>query len=531
MKISSLVRASMTEGMDVFNMKKGGKWTKIILSAVILLAFFGWSVSIIFLLRATNSEIAILPMFVAITSLLTLIEGVYKSGGLLFNCRDDDMLLALPIKRWQIVALRIFKFYIFEMAFNSLFILPAILAYGIFANPGLWFWPVSLMMILMLPIIPVTLSCVIGALISALSSRFKKNKLMQTFLAFIFMFATMFISLKASDFTRDIANYAEGIMNAINQVYYPARVYTELTLSFDVIKLVVFILAHLAVAALAVMFISAMYFRVNSRVKTASISSKRIKSSASEKVRSPFFALVKKELNRFFGTPVLIANSSFGLILFLVGVGIACWKFGDLEPIFSGENAPLSFDILNSFLPAAAFALITFCVLMTNITPAMISIEGKAFNLTKVLPISARKLLLAKVAMSFVIVWPPILIGTVAMIIRFHFGIVESLMLIITGIILPMIVGLFGILVDLKHAKFDAENDTEVVKQGNSTVIATFTGIGAAMVIIGLAIFLMIQVGQLAMFAIVNALFTIILWLLYSHFAKVCEKKFKRLQV
>ena len=30
---------------------------------------------------------------------MTIIEGVYKAGPLLFNCRDDQLLLSLPIKR------------------------------------------------------------------------------------------------------------------------------------------------------------------------------------------------------------------------------------------------------------------------------------------------------------------------------------------------------------------------------------------------------------------------------------------------
>ena len=67
----------------------------------------------------------VLSLFVFITSIMTLIEGVYKSGPLLFNCKDDQLLLSLPIKRSTIVFVRVFKFYIFELLFNSLFIIPS----------------------------------------------------------------------------------------------------------------------------------------------------------------------------------------------------------------------------------------------------------------------------------------------------------------------------------------------------------------------------------------------------------------------
>ncbi len=533
-RIKSLVRASMTEGMDIFNMRKGGKGVKIFVAAAMFLAFFGWSVSMIFPLKAVGQEAALLSMFVAIASLLTLIEGIYKSGGLLFNCRDDDMLLSLPLSRAQIVGLRIFKFYVFELVFNSLYLVPAMLAYGLFAHPGVSFWFVSVIMIFLLPIIPIAISCVIGALITAFSSRFKKHNIVSTILAFVFMFVMMVFSFKASDFTRNIGNYAGGISGTINQVYYPAKVYTDLVGQFDFGKLLIFIAIHIVVILAAIAFISKLYFRINSRAKSvATASSASQKVVFAGKVRRPFSALMKKEMGRIASSPTLMVNAGFGLILFLVGVGLICFKFDALNGLLQApdrEEVSITLDDIRQYLPAVTFALMAFCSLMSFMTTTLISLEKRAINLTKTLPISAKKILLAKVLATLVIVWVPILIGAMAMIIRFRFGIVESLLLIIAGITLPVITELFGILVDLKHANFDAETDTEIVKQSTGSMISTFFGLGGSMVVIGVAVVLVLTVGQTIALAVIDAVLVAVCFGLYFHFAKICEVRFKELQ-
>ncbi len=532
-RIRSLIKASMTEGMDVFNMKKGGKGAKIAVAAGMFLAFFGWSVSMLIPLKAVGQETALLSMFVAVTTLLTLIEGIFKSGSLLFNCRDDDMLLALPIPRSRIVALRIFKFYVFELVFNSLYLLPAILAFVIFTNPGLSFYLVSVVMVLLLPVIPIAISCVIGALIIAFASRFKKHNLLSTLLAFVLMLGVMVFSFKASDITRNIGSYAGAISSTVNQVYYPARVYTELAGQFDLGKLLLFIAIHAGVILAVVAFIAALYFRVNSRVKSVSTSSSNEKVVFAKKTRRPFMALIRKEMNRIASSPTLMVNAGFGLVLFLVGVGLICFKFDAVNALLQApdrEEVTLTLEDIQRYLPAVTFALMAFCSLMSFMTTTMISLEGRAINLTKSLPISARKVLLAKVMTTLIIIWPPILVGVIAMIIRFQFGIVESLLLIIAGLVLPAITELFGILVDLKHAIFNAETDTEVVKQSTGSMISTFFGMGGSMVVIGVAAMLVLTVGQMLALAVVDLILAVVCLGLYTHFARVCEKRFKKLQ-
>ena len=94
-RIISLIKACMTDNMSIFKIKsnKGSKLFKIILP--ILLSFtcmfyiFSYANMIIKPLSIIHLEYVLLSIFILFTFILTLIEGVYKSSSLLFNCKDE----------------------------------------------------------------------------------------------------------------------------------------------------------------------------------------------------------------------------------------------------------------------------------------------------------------------------------------------------------------------------------------------------------------------------------------------------------
>ena len=145
-KFFSLIKASMTEGMNLFKVSTKNKnaFTKIllpiILTIVLMGAMYSYSELIMNELQSVNMEFVLLTLFIILTSIMTLIEGIYKSGNLLFNCKDDNLLLSLPIKRSTILFIRVFKFYVFELLYNSIFLLPAMIVYARYIKPGIMYY-------------------------------------------------------------------------------------------------------------------------------------------------------------------------------------------------------------------------------------------------------------------------------------------------------------------------------------------------------------------------------------------------------
>ena len=226
-KMISLIRACMTQNMSLFviKQKRDSKISKTILPVFLacLILFYNWSFSNMFMeeFKKTNSEYMVLTIYIMITFILTLIEGVYKASGLLFDCKDDNLLLSLPIKRSTVLFIRIFKFYVFELLYNTLFLLPAIIVYACNVNVGIPFYISSLAALLLLPIVPIIISCIIGGIISFSSSKFKSKNIVQILLTTILIIGVMFVSFNMQNVMANIAENAGSINEVITKVYYP----------------------------------------------------------------------------------------------------------------------------------------------------------------------------------------------------------------------------------------------------------------------------------------------------------------------
>ena len=134
-RLISLIKACMTENMNLFRIKNKNqtktskKLIPIILTALLFFSFWSYANMIMESLIEVHMEIALLTLFVIFTSIMTLIQGIYKASGLLFNCKDDNLMFSLPIKKSTVLFVRIFKFYVFELIFNTIWLLPVMIAY------------------------------------------------------------------------------------------------------------------------------------------------------------------------------------------------------------------------------------------------------------------------------------------------------------------------------------------------------------------------------------------------------------------
>ena len=530
-KLISLIKVSLNHDMNIFkiNTKKQSSFSKVAIPLfitiylMILMGFY--SDKLIGMLKPVHLEFVALSLFALGISLISLIEGIYKSGSLLFNCNDDDMLLSLPVKKETILFVRVFKFYVFELLYNSLFILPVMVIYAIKVVPGWTYYLSSFIALLLLPIIPIVLSCIIGFIITYLSSKFKGKNIFQTVFTVAFLLLVMYLSYNMDGFVNDLIKKASSINDFITKLYYPVGSYISLVTDFNIMTLILYIIVHIIISVITIFILSKVYFKINSGFKKVLISHKNsnyiIKSNSKRK------AFIKKELNKFFSTPVFITNAGFGLVLFVVACLFCCFKsdyiIKIMEQISPGMN-------VKDYLPVFMFGLICFTSLMTSITSSMISLEGKSFNILKSLPLKPIQIVLYKVLSALIIMIPCIIIGDLIVFIKFRFDIVSVLLILIASILLPLVAELIGILVNLKYPKIDAVNDTEVVKQSMSSLIATFTGMGLVGVTI-ILLFMMLDanIANYLIMLIFLSGYGIICLALWLILVKVCDSSFNNI--
>ena len=106
MKTISLLKAALSQDMNMFKYKakeNSNKITKFIFP-IILFLIVSMSVgtyAYMFAKELSNYHLTyiMLSLFIIFVTFIAFIEGIYKSGNLLFNCKDDNLLLSLPIKK------------------------------------------------------------------------------------------------------------------------------------------------------------------------------------------------------------------------------------------------------------------------------------------------------------------------------------------------------------------------------------------------------------------------------------------------
>ena len=538
-KLFSLIRACMSSDMAIFKIKtKKKSKTSALVPAFIAayLMFMVWSGANSFLEKLAPMNLGYLILAIATMgiSLITLLEGVYKAGPLLFNCKDDQLLLSLPIKRRTVLFVRFFKLYVFELLYNSMFLLPVMVAYIRWGNVGPTYYLTCFVMLLMLPIIPIVISCIIGAITSGISSKFKYKNVVEIVLSMIILVGVFYFSFKVEDVFNYLLANAESINNFIIKRYYPAGIFSKLVVDFNIKDLLIFISINIAVIIATILVLGKFYFRINSKLKSINNSKTHSKAKPLNfKARSQTNSLIRKEVNTFFKTPVFIINAGFSLVLFLVLAVLLAIRFDSVATMLIDEETGLGIakDLIYNNLSIVIFALISFGTFMTSITSSIISLEGRNISILKSLPIKPKTILMAKVKAALLITTPAMLVGDLIMFIRFRTNILEAILLIILSILMPLISHLVGIIINLKYPKLEWESPAEAVKQSTSSFIAVMLGMVILMVTVGISFALIGNVLPIIALLIAIGVSALINLILYLYLTKRSVKDFNNLSL
>ena len=490
-KFLTLLKASMSEGMSLFKYKtkSNKKGRKIALFAFLGLAVFvsiyGYADMMLEPLVGTGMEYSVLTMYSLIAAVFILAEGLYKASGLLLNCRDDDLVLSLPVKKSSVFLLRMAKFYIFEVAFSAMILIPTMVAYVVRMGGDVapTFYLAAVFALILLPVIPVILAVLLAMAVSGVASRFRFKNLVQIVLTTALLIGVLALSLNIQDIMAAIAEHASSINEVITKLYYPVGAFIQMVTDFNVVTLLVFIAVNVCAAVVFTYAFSRVYFKVNSKAKVVKISAKHKEGKI--KTRSPMGALMIKEAKRFASSPVFLINAGFSLVLYIVVVVLSVVNFDSVVGMAQGVGIQMTKEEILGLLPVIFAGVIVFCALMTSITSSMISLEGRTINLLKSMPVSAFKIIMAKVLVAVMIIVPVFLIGDVVMFVKFSFDVWQILMILALSVVMPVVAEALGIIVNLKYPKMDAESDAEVVKQSMSSMVAVFAG----MILSGMTIY------------------------------------------
>ncbi|MDY5016104.1 MAG: hypothetical protein SO063_08595, partial [Eubacteriales bacterium] len=125
---------------------------------------------------------------------------------------------------------------------------------------------------------------------------------------------------------------------------------------------------------------------------------------------------------------------------------------------------------------ALVIAAASFLAVMTLLTAPSISLEGRRLWILRSLPVESSTILLSKVAANLVVGLPPLALLSAAAIFVLPMDAPMAFLVFLLPQLFQIFAAVFGLCANLWMPRFDWVNETVVVKQSGSVLLAMFGG-------------------------------------------------------
>ena len=439
---------------------------------MIVFAVFGMCIGMMDSLSAIHAEYIVLNIIMMAASIMTLFTTIYKVNGTLFGFGDYDMQMALPIKTSTLITSRILILYGLNFLFVLGVMVPAAVAYAIIAQPAAAFYPLYIVMMLATPMLPIIIATVIGTLIAAAASRFKRKNGMNVILTvaafMVFMIVWLGFWTNSGDIIINFADIGGTINGVLMSIYPLIGLFGNAVAQFDMLSFLLFLLISFGAFAVFVAIIAKLFQRINTSITTTRAAANYKMTQL--KTAPPKKALYKREMKRYLSSSRYVLNTAVGPLLLIV--------FAIILMVSGTEGFGVYSDIpqFATLIAIAAPMGIAFFLVIATPSASAISLEGKNLWIVRSLPVDTRLVLKAKINVTMTLYYPSVIIcGTL-----FNIAIKPEPLVAIGMYLIPLaysyFAALFGLKCNLDSPNFDWTNEVTVVKQSKPVLITMLVG-------------------------------------------------------
>ncbi len=404
---------------------------------------------------------------------LMFVGSIFMTQAQLFEAKDNELLLSMPIRPSDILFSRMIVLYVYNLVFGLLVLIPAGYAYvectGVRIVNLIFYAVLSLV----LPFLAIALASLVGWILALAGTRVRNKSL------FTMIFSLAFLALYFWGYTKVfgyiqtlIANgaiFAEKIRSGALPLYYLGNSVAEGNLW----QLFVTVLCLVLPFVLLYVLLSKFFIKITTTKRGFAKIAYREQAMKSGSRKA---ALLKKELRTFVTSPVYMLNGSLGVILLVVSAVAVLIKKDDFLQ-YVGMLPALTEHML-VLLP-----MIVCMMSSTNmLTAPSVSLEGKRFWILRSMPVPTKEILMAKVQLQLCICVPAGLLTSVCYGIAFESDAVGMFFLIVLPLIANIMFALLGLVINLKLPKLDAISETAAIKQSASTIVDMLAAMALVMI-------------------------------------------------
>lgn len=429
---------------------------------------------------------------------LGVFGSVFSTYSSLYQAKDNDLLLSMPIPVSRILFVRLFGVYTMGLIYELIVMVPSVIVWFIKAPLS----PVGTVFVILIPFIlsvfVLVLSAILGWVVALISGKLKHKNFVTVLASLVFIVGYYYVYARAYSMIEMLLQNVEAVGEKIKFILYPLY-QMGLAAEGNLLPMLIF---TVIVGALffVVYFVLSCSFLGLATANKGSV--KKEYKEGKHKAKSVGYALLQKEARRFSGSANYMLNCGLGILLMPIASVLIFLKAGSLQAVLSDPT-------IEKFVPLLAVAAICMVSTMNDITSPSVSLEGKNIWLVQSFPILSKQVLSAKLKLHLLLT----IIPAIPLIIAVEYLIKPylpfALLIPIASILFIVLMASFGLFINLKMPNLNWTNEIVPIKQSMSVMIALFGGWVIVMALAGIYILLSKFISPLIYLLIVCALFIV----------------------
>ena len=452
-------------------------------------------------------------------SLLCIIGSFFAVKSQIFESKDNEMLLAMPIPPRYIFISRMVVLLVMNFIFASVVLLPAVVVYLMLGSLSVGGVIGYIVVLLTLPLLSLTVSTVVAWIVSEIASRVKHKNLVTMILFLAFFGGYFYFSF-----------YIGSLVGQDGAIFNPTGLQNtflfwwggDAIANANLLSLLWFVLCAVIPALITVWVLDKSFIRIAIAKKSAT---KIEYKGNTTKSSGTYFALLKKEFWRFFGSVPYMLNAGIGCILSLVVAIIFAFSANDWLPI----TTAVGYEWLADLIPMAIVIICAFLGSMSYVSAPSISLEDKQLWILQTMPVDAKTVLMEKLSTHIIVCAPTTVIGSVVLCVAYGISVWMSVLVVVTVFATVVFCAYGGLLLGLLFPKFGWQNENAVIKQGMAVTLAMLGGM-AFFIVMGVVGFFAAKVSPWLSVATVLAVCCIVSAIIHLYLMNNGAKKFENLK-
>lgn len=371
---------------------------------------------------------------------------------------------------------RLILFYLSSLLPTLLICLPGFVAYGILVSFQVSSLIWGLIGMIILPLFPIVIMSILGALVASFASRLKHKQLVIGLLMMFFFLGIMLVSMSITSQGQSLSSEELQavtllIQDQIAHFYPPALWFSSAFMGQSYGPFIAYLIANIFLLLAFILILKTSYFKMISRLFSHD---KRGQYQVNTlKTQSKLTALFLKEWRHYWSSSIYVMNTLFGPVLMLV-LALAMVIMGPdkLDQALGIEG--LSVKVFPFLLGITAAIM--------PVTSSSISLEGKGVWQLQTLPLDYRLIVKSKLMLQGALTLPFYVLSQIILLIFMDLSLFESLMMLLIPLVMISLTSEIALIINLIFPVYEWESETVVVKQSASVFVSLLVNMVIALV-------------------------------------------------